>query len=122
MAKDFSTMEDSNTSLNPTIHDVSVPSRRVFLRGGVAAAAAGLFGPMALVGCASTPAAGSNPAALGRSIGFKSVPMAALDTVTGTPAADVVSAPLVASCAALAGLLACLASPVCGKALGMSGF
>ena len=82
MAKDFSTMEDSNTSLNPTIHDVSVPSRRVFLRGGVAAAAAGLFGPMALVGCASTPAAGSNPAALGRSIGFKSVPMAALDTVT----------------------------------------
>ena len=82
MAKDFSTMEDSNTSLNPTIHDVSLPSRRVFLRGGVAAAAAGLFAPMALTGCASTPATSANPAALGRSIGFKSVPMAALDTVT----------------------------------------
>ena len=79
MAKDFSTMEDSNTSLNPTIHDVSAPSRRVFLRGGVAAAAAGLFGPMALTGCASTPAGNAagaaNPAAsaaLGRGIGFKS--------------------------------------------------
>ena len=82
MAKDFSTMEDSNTSLIPTIHDVSLPSRRVFLRGGVAAAAAGLFAPMALTGCASTPATSANPAALGRSIGFKSVPMAALDTVT----------------------------------------
>ena len=38
MAKDFARMEDSNPSTNPTIHEVSDPARRVFVRGGMAAA------------------------------------------------------------------------------------
>jgi len=81
MAKDFDRMEDSNRSANPSIHDVSDPARRVFVRGGLAAAVAGLFGPLAvgaLSGCATT---GSGAASLGRGIGFKSVPMAAVDRV-----------------------------------------
>ena len=81
MAKDFEQMEDSNPSANPTIHEVSDPSRRVFVRGGLAAAVAGLFGPLAagtLAGCATT---GSSVSTLGRAIGFKSVPMAAVDRV-----------------------------------------
>ena len=86
MAKDFARMEDSNPSTNPTIHDVSDPARRVFVRGGMAAAVAGLFGPLAagtLAGCATTGTTGGsgNVSGLGRSIGFKSVPMAAVDTV-----------------------------------------
>ncbi|CAN7355757.1 PhoX family phosphatase [Variovorax sp. LjRoot84] len=83
MAKDFDRMEDSNRSANPTIHEVSDPARRIFVRGGLAAAASGLFAPFALgtlAGCAATGGAG-NPAALGRGIGFKSAPMAAIDRV-----------------------------------------
>ncbi len=83
MAKDHSTMEDSNPSSNPSIHQVSDPSRRVFVRGGIGGAiTASLFAPMAvgaLAGCAM--GAGANLGSLGRGIGFKSVPMAALDTV-----------------------------------------
>ncbi|MGJ7495757.1 PhoX family protein [Variovorax sp. RT4R15] len=78
MAKDYSTMEDSNRSANPSIYEVSDPARRIFVRSGLAATVAGLLGPLA-AGCAST--AGSNMAALGRSIGFKSIPMAAVDNV-----------------------------------------
>ena len=37
MAKDFDTMEDSNRSSNPSIHDVCDPKRRVVLQGGVGA-------------------------------------------------------------------------------------
>jgi secreted PhoX family phosphatase len=76
-------MEDSNRSANPTIHEVSDPTRRIFVRGGLAAAATGLFAPFALgtlAGCMTTGGAG-NPAGLGRRIGFKSVPMAAVDRV-----------------------------------------
>lgn len=83
MAKDFERMEDSNRSANPTIHEVSDPARRIFVRGGLAAAATGLFAPFALgtlAGCATTGGAG-NPSGLGRGIGFKSVPMAAIDRV-----------------------------------------
>ena len=36
-AKDFDAMEDSNRSSNPSIHDISEPSRRTFLRGSAAA-------------------------------------------------------------------------------------
>ena len=82
MAKDFDCMENSNRSANPTIHEVSDPARRVFVRGGLAATVAGLFGPLAagaLAGCATTGS--GNAASLGRSIGFKSVPMAAVDRV-----------------------------------------
>ncbi len=68
MAKDFDLMEDSNTSANPSIHEVSDPARRVLLRGSGFAALSALLGPLALTsaGCASVgPRAG---------IGFKGIP------------------------------------------------
>ena len=37
MSKDFSLMEDSNRSANPSIHEVSSPARRTVLRGGAGA-------------------------------------------------------------------------------------
>jgi uncharacterized protein len=67
MAKDFDLMEDSNTSSNPSIHEVSSPARRVWLQGSGAMALSALLGPMALTqaGCA---------AALPRvGIGFKGI-------------------------------------------------
>ena len=80
MAKDFSTMEDSNRSSNPTIHDLSDPGRRSLLRGGVGAAAAGLLAPLSglatLAGCATI----GSGAPLGF-IGFKSVPVSSADSV-----------------------------------------
>jgi uncharacterized protein len=81
MAKDFSTMEDSNRSSNPSIHDVSDPSRRVLLRGGLGATVGGLLAPLAgvssvLAGCASA-GGGSGPL-----LGFKSVAVSTADTVT----------------------------------------
>ncbi|WP_240636088.1 PhoX family protein [Caldimonas tepidiphila] len=83
-------MEDSNRSGNPSIHEVSDPARRVFVRGGLAAAAAGLLGPLAAAGCASpgghtVSAAAAAPGLPGRSIGFRSVPMAAVDRVVVPP-------------------------------------
>ena len=67
MAKDFSLMEDSNRSSNPSIHDVSAPSRRTLLRGGLGALAGNFLAPLstvagaaALVGCA-TPGSGAGP-------------------------------------------------------------
>ena len=68
MAKDFSLMEDSNRSSNPSIHDVSDPQRRIVLRGGAMAAALSLLGPLA--GCASMGAAASGP-----KLGFKGIPV-----------------------------------------------
>ncbi|HSV60139.1 MAG TPA: PhoX family phosphatase [Variovorax sp.] len=82
MAKEFDQMEDSNRSSNRSIHQVSDPGRRIFVRGGVAGALAGLFGPLAagaLAGCAT---GSGNPTAMGRGIGFKSVPMTAGDRIT----------------------------------------
>jgi hypothetical protein len=83
MAKDFSTMEDSNPSSNPTIHELSDPARRFVLRGGLATVAGGLLAPLAAVtgavgvaGCA-TPAGGN----AGTALGFKSVPISTADTV-----------------------------------------
>src|SRR5262245_31175556 len=80
MAKDFSTMEDSNTSANPSIHEVSDPARRRLLQGGLGAAAGSLLAPLAgvatLAGCASAGNAG------GSQLGFKSVPVATADTVS----------------------------------------
>ncbi|MBE0549759.1 MAG: hypothetical protein IH627_19295, partial [Rubrivivax sp.] len=46
MPKDFATMEDSNCSSNPSIHDVSDPARRTVLRGGIGLAAAAWFGSL----------------------------------------------------------------------------
>jgi secreted PhoX family phosphatase len=77
MSKDFSKMEDSNRSSNPTIHQVSDPARRVLVRGGLSAAVAGLLAPLA-TGCA-TP--GTAPVRAVR-LGFKSVPVSTADTVT----------------------------------------
>lgn len=89
MPKDFSTMEDSNRSSNPSIHEVSNPSRRQILKGGFAGAVTGLLAPLssvaALQGCASL---GSQSGL----IGFKSVPATQVDGLfvaegyTATPA------------------------------------
>lgn len=38
MAKDFDTLEDSNRSGNPSIHEISPPTRRTVLRGAAATA------------------------------------------------------------------------------------
>jgi hypothetical protein len=76
MAKDFLRMEDSNRSSNPSIHQVSDPSRRVFVRGSLAVAVAGTLAPM-LVGCAASgPGSGSGPR-----IGFRSVAVSTADAV-----------------------------------------
>ena len=72
MAKDFSTMEDSNRSSNPSIHELSNPARRTVLRGGLGVAAAGLLAPLA--GCASLGG--------GSLLGFKSVPVSTADKIT----------------------------------------
>lgn len=86
MAKDFALMEDSNRSSNPSIHDVSSPSRRVLLRGtvastflapltqlsGVATAAA-----VAVSGCATMGTGGTT----GPLLGFKGIPAGNDDTV-----------------------------------------
>ena len=69
MAKDFSTMEDSNRSSNPDIHKVSKPERRTLLQWGLAtggAASLGAFSTL-LAGCSTTASAS------GAAIGFKAV-------------------------------------------------
>ncbi|HEV7914684.1 MAG TPA: alkaline phosphatase PhoX, partial [Albitalea sp.] len=76
MAKDFSSMEDSNRSTNPDIHSLSDPSRRIFVRGGLATAMTGLFAPV-LPGCAA-PAASPQG---GPQIGFTGVPVSTADRV-----------------------------------------
>ncbi len=78
MAKDFSTMEDSNRSSNPSIHELSDPERRTLLRGSAAAAfLAPLAGAAGLGGCATAGGgAGGSPL-----LGFKSVPVSNADTV-----------------------------------------
>jgi len=74
MSKDFATMEDSNRSSNTSIHDISHPSRRTVLRGGLGAALTGLLAPLA--GCASGALSG------GSLLGFKSVPVSTADRIT----------------------------------------
>lgn len=66
MAKDFSTMEDSNRSSNSSIHDVIAESKRTFLKSGAAISLAALVAPM--MGCASTAAAKPK-------LGFKAIPV-----------------------------------------------
>jgi secreted PhoX family phosphatase len=73
MAKDFSSMEDSNRSSNPSIHELSGPTRRTLLRGGLGATLAGVLAPLA--GCATGSMAG------GPLLGFKSVPVSTADKV-----------------------------------------
>ena len=76
MAKDFSAMEDSNRSSNPSIHAVSDPARRVVLRGGAATALVALLAPMA--GCAVSA---GTAAASGPRLGFTGIPPGAGDTL-----------------------------------------
>jgi uncharacterized protein len=81
MAKDYFLMEDSNRSSNPGIHDLSDPSRRTLLRGGLAGGITGLLAPLsgmvALGGCAATAGSGTGPL-----LGFKSVPVSVADAVS----------------------------------------
>jgi len=74
MAKDFETMEDSNRSSNPSIHDVSDPARRLVLRAGAGLAAGSFFGTLS--GCAS-----GQPATASVALGFTSVPPSTADKV-----------------------------------------
>jgi uncharacterized protein len=48
MAKDFNTMEDSNKSSNPSIHEVSNPARRTILQGSAIASVSSLIGCAAM--------------------------------------------------------------------------
>ena len=84
MAKDFSTMEDSNRSTNPDIHSVCDPARRVVLRGGLGIAVGGLFAPLA--GCAIGGASGSASSSTaggtsGPLLGFKGIAATGTDTL-----------------------------------------
>ena len=77
--KDFDTMEDSNRSHNPSIHDVSDPARRTVLFGGLGLATSALYAPL-MVGCAGT-ATREAPKPVLPVIGFKAVPAVATDTL-----------------------------------------
>jgi len=74
MPKDFSTMEDSNRSSNPSIHEISDPARRTVLRGGIGLAAASIFAPLAA--CATAPFAATTPR-----LGFKGIAASTADAV-----------------------------------------
>jgi len=74
MPKDFSTLEDSNRSANPSIHEVSDPARRTVLRGGMGLAGAALFG--ALTGCAGDARSPSGPR-----LGFKGITVSSADVL-----------------------------------------
>jgi secreted PhoX family phosphatase len=85
MAKDFSTMEDSNCSSNPNIHEISDPARRQWLRGGLGTAVGALLSPLAVQGGALTAllsGCASSPAPREPLLGFKAVAMSEADTVS----------------------------------------
>ena len=83
MSKNFNLMENSNRSLNLSIHDVSDPSRRQILRGGLGALAGSFLAPLSAVGGA---AALTGCATLGAGatlkMDFKSVDISTADTIT----------------------------------------
>jgi uncharacterized protein len=74
MAKDFDSMEDSNRSSNPSIHELSDPVRRTVLRGSLGLVAGALYGPL-VTGCATPAMTPDGPP----SIGFKGIPVDASD-------------------------------------------
>ena len=78
-SKDFDTMEDSNRSSNPSIHDLSDPARRTVLRGSLGVAAAALYGPLVAACAGSGGVAREAARAIEPSIGFKGVPVDATD-------------------------------------------
>ena len=75
MAKDFTTMEDSNRCPNPSLHEVSDPARRIVLRGAALAALAPFLGPLGAC-------AGAGGGAKGSKLGFEGVAASAADRVT----------------------------------------
>ena len=75
-SKDFDSMEDSNLSANPTIHQVSDPARRTVLRGGLGLLASAVYAPL-VVGCAGMTGAKTGATV----IGFKGIPAVATDTL-----------------------------------------
>jgi len=82
MAKDFNTMEDSNPSGNPTLHEVSDPARRLYLQAAGGAWLTSLLAPLA-AGCAhSNPSAALGPRAR---MGFRAVPPSAADQLVVPP-------------------------------------
>ena len=85
MAKDFNTLEDSNRSANASVHTVSSAARRQWLHGGLGAAMAAAFGPLAagMSGCAAGPGTSGSPSALAISpkLGFRPVPPSRADQV-----------------------------------------
>ena len=89
MAKDFSSMEDSNRSSNPSIHEVSDPARRIVVRGGLSAAVSGLLAPL-VAGCVGPQGALSGRAwPSGPQLGFTAVPAGTADDVHTTRASCV---------------------------------
>jgi hypothetical protein len=81
MSKDFSTMEDSNRSSNPSIHEVSDPSRRTLLRGSLGATVTGLLAPLSGVAALSGMGGCVTTGAGGPLLGFKSVPVSTADRI-----------------------------------------
>ena len=77
MAKDFSTMEDSNRSSNPSIHEVSDPSRRTILRGGLGATLSSLLAPLGAASLTACASMGGGPL-----LGFKAVGISTADKIT----------------------------------------
>ena len=77
MAKDFSMMEDSNRSSNPSIHDLSDPSRRTLLRGGLGFGLGSLLAPLGAASLTACATMGGGPL-----LGFKGVDINTLDKVT----------------------------------------
>jgi len=80
MPKDFSTMEDSNRSSNPSIHELSDPARRILLRGGFGLATLPFLAPLG--GCVGQPGIASTPAP---QLGFTGVPPSTADRVIVPP-------------------------------------
>jgi uncharacterized protein len=85
MAKDCDTMEDSNRSSNPSIHDVSDPARRQWLRvGGAAFGVAALASQLGGCGSVGRLMGSIGMGGGGTTLGFKPVPAALRDGV-GVP-------------------------------------
>ncbi|MBI5256562.1 MAG: PhoX family phosphatase [Burkholderiales bacterium] len=80
MGKDFASMEDSNRCANPSIHELSDPARRQWLRGGLGATVGSLLAPLAHGVQPATDEAppGPPPPPL---LGFTAVPVSSADAV-----------------------------------------
>jgi len=81
MAKDFSTMEDSNRSPNRSIHEVSDPARRIVLRGGAVAALAPFLAP-GLATLAAGCATDGVPRAAAPRFGFSGIAASPVDRLS----------------------------------------